>query len=575
MEKRWFVKEGVENEQCEKFRKEIKTDRVLATLLLQRGIQSYDAANHFFNPDLKDLHDPFLMTGMKEAVDRLCQAVSKKEKILLFGDYDVDGTTAVALMYSFLKQHTEQVDYYIPDRYKEGYGLSLQGIQFAEENGVNLMISLDCGIRSVELIALARSKGIDFIVCDHHEPGPIIPDSIVLDPKQKACSYPYKGLSGCGVGFKLLQGFCLYKELDSAPLLELLDLVAVSIGADIVDITGENRILAFHGLKQLNAAPRPAFSELLSLAGKALPVTLSTVVFTIAPRINAAGRLRSGKYAVDLMISRDQDEIERIAREINEDNQQRRTIDQEITKEAIAMIEADKTFENARSLVLYNENWHKGVVGIVASRLVEKYFKPTIVLTASNSMATGSARTVNDFDIHAAISECDHLLEQYGGHCHAAGLSLNPFQVDQFRETFEQTVISRIEPNDLNPELRIDLEISFEELFRPGESRFAVPRLKRNLLRFEPHGPGNMQPVFMTCNIYALDTRILKDKHLKLTLIDPASDVTVSAIGFDLAEKADDVAAGVPFDVVYTLEVNSWNGKESLQLNIRDIRPSI
>jgi single-stranded-DNA-specific exonuclease len=575
MEKRWFVKKDVENERCELFRQEIKTDRVLATLLLQRGIDSFDSANHFFNPDLSNLHDPYLMKGMTEATERLGQAIVKREKILLFGDYDVDGTTAVALMYSFLKQHTEYVDYYIPDRYKEGYGLSLQGIVYAEENNVDLMISLDCGIRSVELIALARSKGIDFIVCDHHEPGPVIPNGIILDPKQKECSYPYKGLSGCGVGFKLLQGLCSYKQLDIHPLFELLDLVAVSIGADIVDITDENRILAFHGLKQLNASPRPAFSELLTLAGKEPPVTLSTVVFTIAPRINAAGRLRSGRYAVELMISNNQEEIERIAREINEDNQQRRGIDQEITKEAIAMIEADNSFESMRSLVLYNENWHKGVVGIVASRLVERYFRPTIILTSSNEMATGSARTVNDFDIHAAISECGHLLEQFGGHCHAAGLSLKPLQVDQFREAFEQTVRSRIRPEDLAPELCIDLEISFDELFRSGENRFSVPRLKRNLLRFEPHGPGNLQPIFMTRNVYAIDSRVLKEKHLKLTLVDPFSDTVVQAIGFDLVKKADQVAAGIPFDIAYTLEINAWNGKESLQLNIRDIRTSI
>jgi single-stranded-DNA-specific exonuclease len=575
MEKRWFVKEGVENERCEAFRQEIKSDRVLASLLLQRGIEKYDEANAFFNPDLNDLIDPFLMKGMKEAVNRVAQAIENNERVLLFGDYDVDGTTAVALMYSFLSQHTDKMDYYIPDRYKEGYGLSQQGILYAEERKVDLIISLDCGIRSVELIALARSKGIDFIVCDHHEPGSKVPECIVLDPKQKDCTYPYKGLSGCGVGFKLLQALCIQNQWNLDALYDLLDLVAVSIGADIVDITGENRILAFHGLQKLNTRPRPAFSELLSLAGKELPVTLSTVVFTIAPRINAAGRLRSGRFAVELMISSDQKEIERIAREINEDNQQRRTIDQDITKEAIAMIEADKWFETSKSLVVYNERWHKGVVGIVASRLVEKYFKPTIVLTESNEMATGSARTVNDFDIHAAISECGHMLEQYGGHCHAAGLSMKTQQVLEFKEAFEQTVATRIQPEDLSPELRIDLEIRFDEIFRQGEDRFSIPRLKRNLLRFEPHGPGNMQPVFLSRNIYAIDTRILKEKHLKLTLIDPESDVILQAIGFDLADKADDVAAGVPFDIVYTLEVNSWNGKQSLQLNIRDIRPSI
>jgi single-stranded-DNA-specific exonuclease len=572
MEKRWFVKAKAELERSEKLMEEIKIDRVLTNLLLQRGIATYDQANSFFNPDLQQLHNPFEMKHMSEAVLCLNRALENNERILLFGDYDVDGTTAVAMMYLFLQKFSNNVEYYIPDRYKEGYGLSRQGISYAEECNVNLIISLDCGIRSAELIALAHSKGIEFIVCDHHEPDERIPRCIVLDPKQKDCAYPYKGLSGCGVGFKLLEGLCIHNEWDTDFLFSHLDLVAISIGADIVDITGENRILAYHGLKKLNEAPRKAFRSLLTLAGKELPVTLSTVVFTIAPRINAAGRLRSGRYAVALMVSDSESEIERIAAEINEDNQQRRTIDKAVTKEAMDIIEADQLLKDSRSLVIYNPTWHKGVVGIVASRLVDRYFKPTIVLTASNEMVTGSARTVNNFDIHAAITSCSHLLDQFGGHCHAAGLSLQSQKINEFREKFEKVVSSTIQENDLTPELQIDMEISFHEIFRSGESRLSVPRLKRNLMRFEPHGPGNMQPTFLTRNIYALETRVLKDRHLKLTLIDPDSDIFLQGIGFDLADKTDSVAAGIPFDIVYTLEVNSWNGKDSLQLNIRDLR---
>jgi single-stranded-DNA-specific exonuclease len=575
MEKRWFLKSEVDQEQLEKFRNEVKCHPILAKLLLQRGIDNYDSANEFFNPSLDSLHDPFLMKNMNHACLRLTQAIQQNEKILLFGDYDVDGTTAVALMYSFLTEHSSRLDFYIPDRYTEGYGISSQGIDYAHETGVHLIISLDCGIRATEQVAKARSLGIDFIVCDHHEPGTELPDAILLDPKQKDCAYPFKGLSGCGVGFKLLQSFCVQQELELAPLYKHLDLLAVSIGADIVDITGENRVLAHAGLEILNRNPRFAFRELVRLAGRQFPLTLSDIVFTIAPRINAAGRLRSGRHAVALLISENEEEITAIATEIDEDNRQRRGIDQQITKEAVQMIESDSVLKNSRSLVLFNAQWHKGVVGIVASRLVERYFKPTIVLTESNGKIAGSARTVNDFDIHAAICKCERFLDQFGGHCHAAGLTMSTENLEAFRSSFEEEVAQSISQDDLTPTLYIDAEMSFSELFQPTESLREVPKLKRQLMRFEPHGPGNLQPVFMTRNLYAVESSVLKNEHLKLQVIDPASNISLPAIAFNLAGKSDLTASGLPVDLVYTLSINKWNGKENIQLQVRDLRSSV
>jgi len=575
MQKRWLVKTPVESITIEEFRSELKIDPVLSELLLQRGIDTYDKAASFFKPNINDLHDPFLMKNLMEAVERVNLAVERNEKILLFGDYDVDGTTAVALLYSFLKNHHKQLDYYIPDRYTEGYGVSFQGIDFAAENDFSLIISLDCGIRSVDHVQHAKQKGIDFIVCDHHNPGDKIPECIVLDPKQKDCNYPYKELSGCGVGFKLLQGLCIKNNWELSTLFQHLDLVAVSIGADIVPITGENRILCFHGMQRLNAEPRIAFKELLAISNRAFPVTLTDVVFTIAPRINAAGRLRSGRHAVELMISDNQSEIKRIADEINTDNLERRQLDQLITFEALEMIENDETFTSRKSTVLFKKDWHKGVVGIVASRLIEKHYRPTIVLTESNGKATGSARTVNNFDIHAALLKCEHLLEQFGGHTHAAGMTLSLENVPNFQKLFEEVVNDSIEKEDESPEQIVDLELDFDTLFKPEENRMKVPKLKRILDQFEPHGPGNMKPVFMATNVYSKEVRLLKEAHLKLSMTQPHTDVVVEGIGFNLGEKMDFVAAGLPFDVVFTLETNKWRDRETLQLNIKDIRPMI
>ena len=574
MQKRWRVKNSIDSTSVEELRSKLKIDRVVAELLLQRNITSFEDAQTFFRPDLNDLHDPFLMKDMITAVDRLAVAIEKSEKILLFGDYDVDGTTAVALMYAFLKNKIE-VDFYIPDRYTEGYGLSEKGIDYAKENKFDIIVSLDCGIKSNELIQYARDLEMDFIVCDHHTPGEELPNAIVLDPKRIDCNYPFKELSGCGVGFKLLQGLCVKEKWSYDELYSQLDLLALSIGADIVDVTGENRILCYHGLKLLNESPRIAFKELLILANRQFPVTLTDVIFTIAPRINAAGRLRSGRFAVQLMISENVQEINELAEAINEDNTLRRELDQQITKDALTIIEEDTKFDSKSCTIVYNPDWHKGVVGIVASRLIEKHYRPTIVLTKSNGLITGSARSVEGFNLYDAIDHCSDLLEQFGGHTHAAGLSLKEENLEEFKEKFNSFVEKSIKKEQKVEEQQIDIALSFDEIFTTEENRMRLPKLKRILAQFEPHGPGNMKPVFISENVFSDDVRLLKDAHLKLQMMQPNNDVKLEAIGFNLADKMDFVASGVPFDVVYTLEVNRWRDRETLQLNVKDIRPNI
>ena len=574
MEKKWLMKNDILENEIIELKEQLKVDRIIATLLLQRGIKSYEEAIDFFKPDLGKLHDPFLMKNMQAAVNRLSKAIDSKEKILLFGDYDVDGTTAVALLYGVLKNETASLGYYIPDRYSEGYGISTQGIDFAKENDFSLIIALDCGIKAIEKVHYAKSLGIDFIICDHHEPGEIVPDCIVLDPKQTDCEYPYKELSGCGVGFKLLQGYYLQKEYDFQLLYNQLDLLAISIGADIVPVTGENRILCYHGLKTLNANPRPAFQELIDLAGKKFPLNLTDVVFTIAPRINAAGRLRTGKAAVDLMISDDYDELSRLAKEINEDNTARRGIDKEITEDALIQIESISDYDKMSSTVVFNENWHKGVVGIVASRLIETHFKPTIVLTESNGLITGSARSVNNFDLYKALLQCEDLLEQFGGHKHAAGLTLKPENLEKFKVKFEEVVSSTISITDKNPIQQVDISIDLDEIHR-GTSPHEIPRLKKMIEALEPHGPGNMKPVFHTSNLFTTDSRILKEVHLKLKVVQPNSRLQYEAIGFNMSHKEPEAASGIPFEMAYTLETNEYNGRKSIQLNIKDLREII
>jgi single-stranded-DNA-specific exonuclease len=574
MEKKWLMKNSVKDEELNALKENLKVDRIIATLLHQRGLHTFEDAHAFLNPDLSHLHNPFLMKNMDLAVYRLVNAIESEEKILLFGDYDVDGTTAVALMYEVLKNHHKNLGFYIPDRYSEGYGISRAGIDFAKQNGFSLIIALDCGIKANEKVDYAKSLGIDFIICDHHEPGEIVPNGIVLDPKQFDCQYPFKELSGCGVGFKLLQGFFEHKKLDLNNLYEHLDLLAISIGADIVPVTGENRILCYHGLKSLNQHPRQAFKELIELAGKKFPLNLTDVVFIIAPRINAAGRLRTGKAAVELMISDNLDDLTRLAKEINSDNSERKNIDKEITEEALKQIASDPHFQSKSSTVVYQENWHKGVVGIVASRLIETHFKPTIVLTKSNGMITGSARSVNNFDLYNALLKCEDLLEQFGGHKHAAGLTLKPEKLDVFKNRFEEVVTQTISIEDKTPIQKIDVSIHLDEI-HGSESPHLIPRLKKMIEVFEPHGPGNMKPVFHTANLFATDSRILKDSHLKLKVIQPNSRLQYEAIGFNLGHKEPEAARGIPFEMAYTLETNEFNGKKSIQLNIKDLREMI
>jgi len=575
MEKKWTIKQRIDRAVVEDFSFQLKIKPVVAELLLQRGIDSYEKAERFFRPKLEDLHDPFLMKNMTEAVERLKKALSDKQKILLFGDYDVDGTTAVSLMYTFLKEKHTQLDYYIPDRYSEGYGLSKQGIEFAHKNDFSLIITLDCGIKSVELIAYGKTLGIDFVVCDHHQPSETVPDALILDPKQTDCTYPYKELCGCGVGFKLLQGLCIKQGWNYEDLYLLLDFVAVAVGADIVPITGENRILAHHGMRHLNENTRPSFKRLIAQAQRSFPISLTDVVFTIAPRINSAGRLYAGRTAVELMVSQDTTQINTLTQAIEEYNRERRSLDETTTLEALEIIEADKWYKTAKSTVVYHHSWHKGVVGIVASRLIEKHFKPTIVLTESNGLLTGSARTVNQFDVYEAILSCEHLLEQFGGHTFAAGLTLKKENFSRFKVQFDQYVCEHIRIEDQIPNEQVDMELHFNDIYESNENRLLIPKLKRILKQMEPHGPHNMTPVFYSKNVYSKSIRILKEKHLRMEVTQPDSDVVLTAIGFFLADKELDVASGVPFEMIYTLTSNNWNQRESLQLNIKDIRAMI
>jgi single-stranded-DNA-specific exonuclease len=575
MEKRWLFKALPTDTRIDEIRSILKLDSICTTLLCQRGIDTLDAAKAFFYPNLNSLHDPFLMLNMPTAVKRLASAIEQKERVLVYGDYDVDGTSAVAMMHTFLQSLGVDVHYYIPDRYTEGYGVSIQGMDWANEQGIQLIITLDCGIRSTNSIAHARNYGIDVIVCDHHEPGDELPAAIILDPKQKGCMYPFKELSGCGVGFKLLDAYCRQVGRHAELLNNQLDLLAISIGADIVQLTGENRVLCAHGLNLLNEKPRNAFRALIQSAKREFPLTLTDVVFTIAPRINAAGRLRSGRFAVELMISTDETLIHQLAQEIEADNVARKQLDQQITHEALELIKADENYSNKRTTVVYKPDWHKGVVGIVASRLMEKHYRPTIVLTESNGFITGSARTIEAFDVHEALVACSDLLIQFGGHTHAAGLTLSPENLLPFQNRFDQLAHQQLVPADLSPELFIDMEISFDQFFEPNENRFKLPKLKRLLDRFEPHGPGNMKPHFIARNVYASEVRILKEQHLKLRVLQTEADIILDAIGFGLAQKQDQVAAGLPFDMVFTLDKNSWKNNITLQLNIKDIRASL
>lgn len=571
MQKRWLIKQSPEQTDIEDLASSLKVTPLMADLLLRRGLTSADDVRSYFKPSLEELHDPFLMKNMAAAVDRLKEAIKNDELILLYGDYDVDGTTAVALMYAVLSP-LARVAWYIPDRYEEGYGLSVKGVDHAKTLGAALLITLDCGIKEVERIAYAQSLGIETIVCDHHTPGAELPAGIVLDPKQKECPYPYKELSGCGVGFKLLEGLFQDKGWPFDKLEAHLDLVAISIGADIVPVTGENRVLCKKGLEVLNHSPREGLKALISQAEKTFPLDLTNVVFIIAPRINAAGRLESGAMAVDLLLEEHPRVAARIAAEIDSHNQERRLLDARITGEALELIDSDQHFAARKSTVVFQEDWHKGVVGIVASRLIEKHYRPTIVLTQSKGVATGSARSVDNFNVYEAISACEHLLTQFGGHHHAAGLTLPLENVDAFRDAFDAIVRERITRMDEDPELVIDHEIRLHQLFVAGESIGQVPRLMRMLQEMEPFGPENSKPVFCVRAVYASTYKVLKEAHLKIDLMDPEYGIVLPAIAFNMADKIDLVASGCAFDCAFTLETNTWKDRTTLQLQIKDIR---
>ena len=561
---RWTIKSKPEKEKIQALQNALQINEIIATLLVQRGIESYDDARQFFRPNLEDLHDPYLMKDMDKAVKRIETAIQNQENILVFGDYDVDGTTSVSLMASYLKTITPTIATYIPDRYDEGYGISYKGIDFADDNGISLIIALDCGIKSIDHIAYAKEKSIDFIICDHHRPGDTIPDAVaVLDPKQEDCYYPYKELCGCGVGFKLIQAISQNRNQTIEDLIPYLDLVATAIAADIVPITGENRILAKFGLEVINSNPRPGIKALIQNLKKQ-NLTITDVVFIIAPRINAAGRVKHGNYAVELLSEFSLSQAEEFASQIEIFNADRKDLDKQITQEALIQIQTNNENEKFTTVV-YQEDWHKGVIGIVASRLIETHYRPTIVFTKSGDKLAASARSVKDFDIYNALEASSEFLEQFGGHMYAAGMTLKEENYDAFKNKFEEIVKQTIHPDLLTPEIAVDIEINLEEIDE---------KLLRILKQFEPHGPENMNPIFITKQIN--DTGYGKsigkeEEHLRLYVKQDNSE-GFGAIGFGLAKKKVLTENHKKFDAVYSIDENEWNGNTSIQLRLRDIK---
>ncbi|MDO6595779.1 single-stranded-DNA-specific exonuclease RecJ [Oceanihabitans sp. 2_MG-2023] len=561
---RWTIKPKPETKKLEALQKALQVDEVVATLLLQRGIDTYEDAKTFFRPSLADLHDPFLMQDMDKAVARIEHAFLQKENILVFGDYDVDGTSSVALMSSYLKTRVDRIATYIPDRYDEGYGVSYQGIDFAKDNDFTLIIALDCGVKAIDKVAYAKEKGIDFIICDHHRPGENLPDAVaVLDPKRGDCNYPYKELCGCGVGFKLIQALASKQNKKVEDLTQYLDLVATAIGADIVPITGENRTLAYFGMQVINANPRPGIQAIINQVKKT-ELTITDVVFTVAPRINAAGRMKHGNYAVTLLTEMDFALAEKYATEIETFNTDRRDADKRITEEALQQIEEHKEQEGFTTVV-YHETWHKGVIGIVASRLIETYYRPTLVFTKSGDKLAASARSVSGFDVYNALEACATHIEQFGGHKYAAGLTLKEENYEAFKQAFEAVVSKTIAKSLMTPEIKIDRKIDLRQV---------DGRLWRIIKQFAPFGPGNMTPIFVTEDLQ--DTGYGKcvgedDKHLRITVTQPQADKIV-CIGFGLGNKLDLITNKKRFKAVYSVDENHWQGNVSLQLKLRDLK---
>jgi single-stranded-DNA-specific exonuclease len=587
METKWILNQSVDKQQVAEIVKVLNIDENLATLLVQRGITNYEEAKTFFRPSLSQLYDPFLMKDMDKAVERVIRAINENEKVLVYGDYDVDGTTAVAVVYTYLKPFfkKKKIEFYIPDRYEEGYGISIKGIDYAADNGFKLVIALDCGIKAVERIEYANERGVDFIICDHHRAGDVIPNAVaVLDAKRPDCNYPYDELSGCGVGFKLVTALSMKGYGTIEQVYDLLDFLAVSIAADIVPITGENRVLAYFGLKQLNKKPRPGIEAILQHANiyrrdedqlaedenvLTRELTISDLVFLIGPRINAAGRIAKASDSVRLLIADKKEHAEKLAASINDLNDERREFDNRITEEALDMIDADAELRDAKSTVVFNERWHRGVIGIVASRLTDYYYRPTIVLTRANGLVTGSARSIKSFDIYDAIDNCSDLLEHFGGHKYAAGLSMKPENLPEFRRRFEAYVSEHLVDEDFVPELEVDLKIKFSDI---------TAKFMRILNQFAPFGPGNMAPVFWTDNVIDVggSRPVGGHKHLKLTVSqvgDAEQGVApFSGIAFQKGDLFNRIHSGEPFSICYHLEYNTWQGKTNLQLNVKDIK---
>lgn len=565
MQKRWAIASSRDRAAAQQLQESLGIHKVLAGLLVDRGVATFDDARLFFNPDLSSLHDPFLMKDMDKAIARIEQAIGNKERVLIYGDYDVDGTTAVAVVYSFFRQFHSGLEFYLPDRYAEGYGISKQGIDYAAENGFTLIIALDCGIKALDKVRYARDRGIDFIIGDHHLPGAELPDAVaVLDPKRGDCPYPYKELPGCGIGFKLVQAFVQKNNMDINDCYQYLDLVAVGIASDIVPISGENRILAHYGLLKLNTNPCCGLQSLIDLSThRSGRFTVNDIIFQIGPRINAAGRIDHARDAVKLLISKSLQEAAVYSESIDLQNNQRKDFDFRITEEALAIIDADDELKKRKTTVVFQPGWHKGVIGIVATRLTEKYYRPTVVLTQTNGHVSGSARSVVGFDLYEALSACSDLLDQFGGHKYAAGLTMKPENVELFQQRFEHVVEASILPSMLQREMVIDAELEFADI----DAKFF-----RILRRFEPFGPQNEAPIFMSkrVGVWGMAT-IVGGSHLKMTVRQPGSP-RFDCIGFGLADYAEAINTQRPFDMCYTIEENVWRDKRSLQLNVKDIR---
>ncbi len=557
------------SQKADELSKETGINPVLCRLLIDRGVTTADETKRFFRPSLTDLHDPFLMDGMDKAVERINQALGRKERILVYGDYDVDGTTAVALVYRFLQQFTTNIDYYIPNRYNDGYGVSIKGVDYAKETGVKLVIVLDCGVKAVNEIAYAKELGIDFIVCDHHMQDDVLPPAVaILNPKLIGSNYPYPHLSGCGVGFKLMQAFIKDNGIEFSQLIPYLDLVAVSIASDIVPIMGENRILAYHGLRQINHNPSIGLRAIIEVCGlRDKEIKINDIIFKIGPRINASGRIQTGKEAVDLLTEKDYAKALELSNQINEYNEARKDLDKSMTEEANRIVDGLEDLADKRSIVLYNEDWHRGVIGIVASRLTELFYRPSVVLTRTNDMATGSARSVADFDVYKAIESCRDLLDNFGGHPYAAGLSLKVENIEEFTRRFEEYVSENIHPTQTNAIIDIDEEIPFKEINM---------KLYNDLKRFEPFGPDNMKPIFCTRQVHDYGTSKVvghNQEHIKLELVDNNSSRVMNGIAFGQSKQARYIKSKQAFDICYTIEENSHKRGE-IQLQIESIRPN-